>query len=90
MHAGGSAPGPRGADSPVSPRVSGIRGLPLRYVAGPWTALLLLAVLAWVVTIRQASGMGIVAGTMNSQLPLFLAMWVTMMVAMMTPAASKF
>jgi predicted metal-binding membrane protein len=88
MHARGSATGPRGAKSPVSSHMFEIRSLPLRYVVVPWTALLLLAVLAWVVTVRQASGMGIAAGTMNSQLPLFLAMWVTMMAAMMFPSVA--
>jgi len=68
--------------------VSGIRSLPLRYVVVPWTALILLAVLAWVATVRQSSGMGTTAGTMNTQLPLFLAMWVTMMAAMMFPSVA--
>ena len=87
MHARRSA-SPRGAKSPVSSHVFGIRGVPLRSVVVPWTALLLLAVLAWMVTVRQASGMGIAAGTMNTQLPLFLAMWVTMMAAMMFPSVA--
>jgi predicted metal-binding membrane protein len=88
MHARGSAPGPRGAKSRVARHVFGIRSVPLRYVVVPWTALLLLAVLAWVVTVRQASGMGMAAGTMNAQLPVFLAMWVTMMAATMFPSVA--
>jgi predicted metal-binding membrane protein len=88
MHARGSAPGPRGAASPASLHIVGIRGVPLRYVIVPWTALLLSAALAWVLTVRQASGMDIAAGRLNTQLPLFLAMWVTMMAAMMFPSVA--
>ncbi|MGY1680121.1 DUF2182 domain-containing protein [Geodermatophilus sp. SYSU D01176] len=88
MQAKESAPGSRGAKSPASSRVLGIRGLPLRYVIAPWTALLLSAALAWVVTVRQASGMDLAAGRIHTQLPLFLAMWVTMMAAMMFPSVA--
>jgi predicted metal-binding membrane protein len=88
MRGSGSSTGSRGAKSPVSAHIFGVRRMPLRYVVLPWTAMLLLAVLAWVVTVRQASGMGLAAGTMNTQLPLFLAMWVTMMAAMMFPSVA--
>ena len=53
-----------------------------------WAALVLLAVLAWVVTVAQARGMGVGPGTMGLSLPLFLAMWVVMMAAMMFPSVA--
>jgi predicted metal-binding membrane protein len=88
MDARGRAAGSRSAKSPVFAQVIGIHAVPLRHIILPWMALLLLAVLAWVVTVRQASGMGIAAGTMDTQLPPFLAMWVTMMTAMMFPSVA--
>ncbi len=47
-----------------------------------------LAILAWAVTIAQAHGMEIGPGTMGIALPLFLAMWVAMMTAMMFPSVA--
>src|SRR2546421_8102308 len=67
---------------------SPLAGLPLRQVATPWTILVVLAALAWAVTLRQAHGMGIGPGTMGMALPLFLGMWVTMMAAMMFPSVA--
>jgi predicted metal-binding membrane protein len=66
----------------------GLRLLPLRQVALPWTALVALAILAWVVTIRQARGMGIGPGTMGMGFPLFIAMWLAMMTGMMFPSVA--
>jgi predicted metal-binding membrane protein len=62
--------------------------LPFRQLAPAWAALVALAALAWVVTILQAEGMGIGPGTMGLALPLFLAMWVAMMAAMMFPSVA--
>ena len=62
--------------------------LPARRLAPAWIALVLLAILAWAVTVRQAAGMGIGVGTMGMTLPLFLAMWVSMMAAMMFPSVA--
>jgi predicted metal-binding membrane protein len=45
-------------------------------------------VLAWAVTIAQARGMGVGPGTMGMALPLFLAMWIAMMAAMMFPSVA--
>ncbi len=59
-----------------------LRGL--RDAAPAWVLLLLLAALAWLVTLRQMSGMAMVPVT----LPLFLAFWVTMMAAMMLPSVA--
>src|SRR5690349_17929082 len=84
MDAGGTNP----SRVPASSRTPGIFSLPLRQLVVPWTALLILAVLAWVATVRQASGMGIAAGTMGMAFALFLAMWVTMMAAMMFPSVA--
>jgi len=62
--------------------------LPARQLAPAWVALALLAGLAWAVTIAQARGMGVGPGTMGLSLPLFLAMWVAMMAAMMFPSVA--
>lgn len=51
-----------------------------------WSALLVAATLAWVLTISQAGRMGVGPGTMGLALPAFLAMWLPMMAAMMFPA----
>jgi len=60
----------------------------MRQLAPAWAALVLLAVLAWVVTVQQAEGMGLGSGTMGLALPAFLAMWVAMMAAMMFPSVA--
>jgi predicted metal-binding membrane protein len=60
----------------------------LRQVGIPWIAFLVLATLAWLVTVDQARGMGIGPGTMGMALPLFLGMWVAMMSAMMFPSVA--
>jgi predicted metal-binding membrane protein len=53
-----------------------------------WAALIVVAAIAWVITIEQARGMGGDAGTMGKALPLFLTMWVSMMAAMMLPSVA--
>jgi predicted metal-binding membrane protein len=60
----------------------------LRQVGVPWIAFLVLATLAWLVTVDQARGMGIGPGTMGMALPLFLGMWLAMMTAMMFPSVA--
>ncbi|MBI2237281.1 MAG: DUF2182 domain-containing protein [Actinobacteria bacterium] len=62
--------------------------LPFRQLAPAWGALVAVAALAWAVTIAQARGMGVGPGTMGMALPLFLAMWVAMMAAMMFPSVA--
>jgi len=62
--------------------------LPMRQLAPAWGALVALAALAWVVTVRQADGMGVGPGTMGLALPLFLLLWVVMMTAMMFPSVA--
>lgn len=63
-------------------------GLPLKQLAPAWGALVALALLAWVVTIDQARGMGIGPGTMGLTLLPFLWLWVVMMAAMMFPSVA--
>src|SRR5919198_1185054 len=74
----------------AAPSVPSIRSLRLsaREVGPAWAALGVVAALAWVVTLRQAGGMGVGPGTMGVALPLFLAMWVAMMTAMMFPSVA--
>jgi predicted metal-binding membrane protein len=63
-------------------------GLPFKQLAPAWGALVALAVLAWVVTIDQARGMGVGLGTMGLALAPFLGLWVVMMGAMMFPSVA--
>jgi predicted metal-binding membrane protein len=62
--------------------------LPFRKLAPAWAALLLVAVLAWVVTVDQSRGMGVGPGTMGLALVPFLALWIVMMAAMMFPSVA--
>ncbi|WP_156723434.1 DUF2182 domain-containing protein [Streptomyces apocyni] len=60
-------------------------------MAVAWSFMLLLAVLAWVLVVGQASpddDMGMEPGTMGLTLPLFLLFWVIMMIAMMFPSVA--
>jgi predicted metal-binding membrane protein len=63
-------------------------GVPPRQLAPAWVALVVLAALAWVVTIDQANGMRTGPGTMGLALPAFIVMWVAMMTAMMFPSVA--
>jgi predicted metal-binding membrane protein len=63
-------------------------GLSARKLLTPWAVLVLLAGLAWVVTVQQARGMGVGPGTMRMAFPLFMGMWVAMMAAMMFPSVA--
>ncbi len=63
-------------------------GVPPKQLAPAWVALVVLAALAWVVTIDQANGMGVGPGTMGLELPAFIALWVAMMTAMMFPSVA--
>ncbi|MCJ0873870.1 DUF2182 domain-containing protein [Streptomyces sp. AP-93] len=72
------------APAPTRPGVL----LPRRDLAAGWTLMVLIAVLAWVLTIGQARHMGMEPGTMGLALPLFLLLWVVMMAAMMLPSVA--
>jgi predicted metal-binding membrane protein len=63
-------------------------GVPPRQLAPAWIALVVLAALAWVVTIDQANGMEVGPGTMGLALPAFIALWIAMMAAMMFPSVA--
>ncbi|MFI9580603.1 DUF2182 domain-containing protein [Streptomyces sp. NPDC052236] len=62
--------------------------LPKRDLAVAWILMVLLAALAWLLTIGQSRDMGMRPGTMGLALPLFLLLWVVMMVAMMLPSVA--
>jgi len=51
-----------------------------------WAVLALASAPLWFLVIRQAQRMGVGPGTMGMALPVFLAMWVGMMTAMMLPS----
>ena len=61
-------------------------GRSARDAARAWGALALLAAGCWVVTIHEAHAMGSGPGTMGMAFPLFIAVWLAMMAAMMLPA----
>ena len=62
--------------------------LPPRDLGAAWALIVLVAALAWVITVAQARHMGIAPGTMGMALPLFLVLWVLMMAAMMLPSVA--
>ncbi|MFJ8213436.1 DUF2182 domain-containing protein [Streptomyces sp. NPDC096033] len=62
--------------------------LPVRELAVAWSLILVIAALAWVLTVGQARGMGVAPGTMGMALPLFLLLWTAMMAAMMLPSVA--
>ncbi|WP_189184620.1 DUF2182 domain-containing protein [Streptomyces albiflavescens] len=62
--------------------------LPARTMTVAWSLLLLLALLAWLLVVEQADGMELGPGTMGLDLPLFLLLWVIMMIAMMFPSVA--
>ena len=59
----------------------------VRTSLGPGTAILIVAALAWIVTIVRAQDMGTLPGTMGMTLLAFVVMWTLMMAAMMLPSA---
>ncbi|GGM06903.1 hypothetical protein GCM10010129_58500 [Streptomyces fumigatiscleroticus] len=62
--------------------------LPARELAVAWALIVLIAALAWVLTVGQALDMGIGPGTLGMALPLFLVLWLAMMAAMMLPSVA--
>ena len=62
--------------------------LPLRQMALAWAALIAMALLGWAVTIEQSRGMGVGPGTMGLAFPIFIALWIVMMSAMMFPSVA--
>lgn len=51
-------------------------------------SLLIVAVVAWLVTVRESLVMGTMPGTMGMALPSFIAVWTLMMAAMMLPSVA--
>jgi predicted metal-binding membrane protein len=77
------------ADSEARPTVlPAPRAVPSRDTVVAWSILLLLAMLAWLVTIQQAVAMGSETGTMGISFVLFLGFWIVMMAAMMLPSVA--
>jgi hypothetical protein len=68
----------------LSPQASSRRTVTM---AAAGSASVLLAVAAWVVALRQMSGMDMGPGIGLGSLSFFLALWVPMMAAMMLPGA---
>ncbi|MFJ4775500.1 DUF2182 domain-containing protein [Streptomyces sp. NPDC088762] len=62
--------------------------LSARQLALAWAVMALLALLAWVAVVGQARDMGIEPGTMGMGVPLFLLLWLIMMIAMMFPSVA--
>ncbi|MFE1553269.1 DUF2182 domain-containing protein [Streptomyces sp. NPDC058718] len=62
--------------------------LSARDLALAWSLMAALAVLAWVLVVAQAGDMGIEPGTMGMGVPLFLLLWLIMMIAMMFPSVA--
>ncbi|MEV0531009.1 DUF2182 domain-containing protein [Kitasatospora sp. NPDC050463] len=62
--------------------------MPVRDLAVGWGLVVVIAALAWVITVAQAEDMGIEPGTMGMALPLFLLLWLAMMAAMMLPSVA--
>ncbi|NLU66061.1 DUF2182 domain-containing protein [Streptomyces sp. HNM0574] len=60
--------------------------LPVRALVPAWTLLLLIALLAWLLTLGQMRGMGVEPGTMGLGPGLFLLLWLAMTAAMMLPS----
>ncbi|MEV0410608.1 DUF2182 domain-containing protein [Streptomyces sp. NPDC050448] len=62
--------------------------MPARDLAVAWGLIVVIAALAWVITLGQARDMGVEPGTMGMALPLFLLLWLAMMAAMMLPSVA--
>ncbi|MCY0937418.1 DUF2182 domain-containing protein [Streptomyces sp. H34-S4] len=62
--------------------------LSVRELAVAWSLMALLALCAWVLVVGQARGMGVESGTMGMGVPLFLLLWLVMMIAMMFPSVA--
>jgi predicted metal-binding membrane protein len=77
------------SDSEVRPTgLQAPRALPSRDTVVAWSILLLLAVLAWLITIQRSGAMDSGSATMGMAFPLFILFWITMMAAMMLPSVA--
>jgi predicted metal-binding membrane protein len=73
--------------APPAPTRPGVL-LPRRDLAVAWILMVLIAALAWLLTVGQSRRTGMEPGTMGLALPLFLVLWVVMMAAMMLPSVA--
>lgn len=72
----------------LSPPLRPANLLSARQLALAWSVMALLALLAWVLVVDQARDMGVEPGTMGMGVPLFLLLWLVMMIAMMFPSVA--
>ncbi|MEV8588870.1 DUF2182 domain-containing protein [Streptomyces sp. NPDC051180] len=72
----------------LSPSLRPANLLSARQLAFAWSVMAAIAVLAWVLVVDQARDMGVEPGTMGMGIPLFLLLWLVMMIAMMFPSVA--
>ncbi|KOY55884.1 DUF2182 domain-containing protein [Streptomyces sp. XY332] len=74
--------------SALSPPLRPANLLSARQLALAWFVMGSIALLAWVLVVDQARDMGVQPGTMGMGIPLFLLLWLVMMIAMMFPSVA--
>ena len=79
---------PRWAQFELSPSRADVRRDRAPATVAALTAMLGLAAGAWVIAVRQMSGMDMGVATELGSFPFFVAVWVSMMAAMMLPGAA--
>ena len=62
--------------------------LPARQLSAAWSVMVLIALLAWILVVAQTGGTDMGPGMMGMSMPLFLVLWVLMMIAMMFPSVA--
>ncbi|MFE9633520.1 DUF2182 domain-containing protein [Streptomyces sp. NPDC006463] len=72
----------------LSPPLRPANLLSARQLALAWSVMGLIALIAWALVVDQARGMGVEPGTMGMGIPLFLLLWLIMMIAMMFPSVA--
>ncbi|MFD7910995.1 MULTISPECIES: DUF2182 domain-containing protein [unclassified Streptomyces] len=72
----------------LSPPLRPANLLSARQLAFAWSVMASIALLAWVLVVDQARDMGVEPGTMGMGVPLFLLLWLVMMIAMMFPSVA--
>ncbi|MFE2302006.1 DUF2182 domain-containing protein [Streptomyces sp. NPDC059445] len=72
----------------LSPPLRPANLLSARQLAFAWSVMAAIALLAWVLVVGQARDMGVEPGTMGMDVPLFLLLWLVMMIAMMFPSVA--
>lgn len=72
----------------LSPPLRPANLLSARQLALAWSLMGLIALVAWVLVVDQSRDMGGEPGTMGMGIPLFLLLWLIMMIAMMFPSVA--